>query len=413
MNNTAVHHLEANDDIHRRVMAHFSHYKKQKFHYLDNAATTQKPNEVIDAISLGYREFCAPVHRASYVQGESASQAYEDARKDIATFIGANGNELVFTKSCTEAINMVALGWARNQIKPHHKIWVSRMEHNANYLPWHQLCKETGAELKVIEMDEQGRLILEDTAIWDKSTLLIAVTHSSNVLGGENPIEWVCKKAREHGICTLIDAAQSVSHKALDIHKIGCDFLAFSAHKMYGPDGIGALYINQSRQSEMTPVQMGGGIVSYVSDTEITLREPPYCFEAGSPNLSGALGFQAAVKFIQSLGHDAIQKYIGELSLEFQHTLANQTGITLLPFAGGENHSSVISFTVDGIHPHDVADTAADYCVAMRTGNHCSHLLFNKLNINACNRISLGMYNTQADIDPLIQAIKASQKMFL
>ncbi len=412
MNSLAAKKSISTYDVYQHAIEQFSHYDNERYHYLDSAATSQKPDCVIDAVTQGYRHFCAPVHRASYPLGEAASSAYETARARVAQFINAPTSQLIFTKSCTEAINQVTLGWAKSIIKPQQKIWLTRMEHNANYLPWHQLCQTTGAELKIIEMDEDGCLLLEQEEIWHESTFLIALTHCSNVLGGENPIQELCDKARAQGIYTLIDAAQSVSHLPLDVDKLACDFLAFSAHKMYGPEGIGALYIDVKRMAEMSPLLMGGGIVESVDEQHIVLREAPYCFEAGSPNLSGALGFAAAADFLQGLPAAAVSQYVGELGRQFRQALAQQGNVTLMPIAGGGEHSSVLSFTVDGVHPHDVAQVAADNGVAIRTGNHCSHLLLNHLKVGALNRLSLGVYNRREDIEPLIKSIKLATEIF-
>lgn len=399
-------------DVYAQAIKHFSYYDNTHYHYLDSAATSQKPDCVIDAVTQGYRQFCAPVHRASYPFSETASNAYEAARARVAQYIHAPASQLVFTKSCTESINLVALGWVAAHIKPKQKIWISQMEHNANYLPWHRLCQTTGAELHIIDMDENGCLLLEPEAIWDEHTFLIALTHCSNVLGGENPIQEICNKAKTKGIYTLIDAAQSVSHLPIDVNRLQCDFLAFSAHKMYGPEGIGALYIHPDRMADMSPLHMGGGIVESVDAHHITFREAPHCLEAGSPNLSGALGFAAAVDFLQSFPPTAISQYVGQLGQQFRQALAQQTNVTLMPTAGGGQFSTVISFAVHHVHPHDVAQVAADNGVAIRTGHHCSHLLMNYLNVGALNRVSLGVYNHPNDIEPLINAITLATDMF-
>ena len=398
--------------VFEQAIGQFSHYQKSESHYLDNAATTQKPDSVIDAVTCGYRQFCAPVHRASYPAGEAASVAYERARSAVAGYIGASAEQLIFTKSATESINQVALGWARSRIQPHHRIWVSRMEHNANYLPWYLLCQEVGAELRIIEMDSQGQLLLENEEIWQESSLLIALTHCSNVLGGKNPVEQVCTKARQHNICVLVDAAQSVSHTDINVAAMGCDFLAFSAHKMYGPEGIGGLYISPARQAELSPVLMGGGIVVSAGSSGFVLRETPYCYEAGSPNLSGALGFEAAVGFLEGFEAGAVGAYIDGLSLRLRDRLSREPGVTLLPVAGGGPCGSVTAFVVDGVHPHDVAHMAAENHVAIRTGHHCCHLLMEKLQVGAVNRVSLAVYNSERDFEPLISAIQQSQRQF-
>ncbi len=400
------------DDLLQQVSCQFSHYQDDSYHYLDSAATTQKPDSVIEAISHGYRNFSAPVHRASYPDSETASSAYEQAREKVASFIHAQPKELIFTKSATESINFIATGWAAKRLSTTQKIWVSRMEHNANYLPWRRICEEIGAQLNIIEMDAEGHLLLDNPKLWSRDTLLIAITHCSNVLGGENPVAELCAKAKSLGIATFVDATQSVSHLPVNVQLIPCDFLAFSAHKMYGPEGIGALYINLSRISEVEPLLMGGGIVNKVNSDEIDLIPAPQCFEAGSPNLSGALGFSAAIDFINSVELTNIELYINWLSQQFIQALKKIPKVNLLPIAGNKKSSSVISFIVEDVHPHDVAHIAAEHGVAMRTGHHCSHLLLEHFSVNAVNRISLGVYNNARDIKPLITAITEAKAIF-
>lgn len=415
--NTQSKNTEEFDNFHQKISVQFSHYlqncsQNNKYHYLDNAATTQKPDSVIEAISQGYRHYSAPVHRASYPDSEKASSAYEQARENVASFINAKPQELIFTKSATESINFIATGWAAKRLSKTHNIWVSRMEHNANYLPWRRVCEETGAQLNIIEMDNNGNLLLDNPELWSEHTLLIAITHCSNVLGGENPVVELCIKAKNLGIATLVDATQSVSHLPVDVQLIPCDFLAFSAHKMYGPEGIGALYINQSRISEVEPLLMGGGIVNKVNSEEIVLTPAPQCFEAGSPNLSGALGFSAAIDVIKRSDILNIELYINWLSQQFIQELKKIPKVNLLPIAGNKKSSSVISFIVEDVHPHDVAHIAAEYDVAIRTGHHCSHLLLEHFSVNAVNRISLGVYNNVRDIKPLVTAITEAKAIF-
>ncbi len=404
------------------AVRYFGYYPQHDYHYLDSAATTHKPDTVIDAISLGYRQFSAPVHRASYPASERASMEYERCREKVAEFICANSESIVFTKSTTESINMVAQGWLANQLinqeqasAQHTKgqcIWVSCMEHNANYLPWLRICEQHALTLKVIPMDIQGNLLWESPEIWQSNTVLIALSHCSNVFGGENPIAKVCAKAKALGIATLIDAAQSASHIGLNVNDIGCDFLVFSAHKMYGPEGIGALYINKLRSVQMQPLLMGGGIVSCVVNHEVSLVPAPQCFEAGSPNLSGALGFAAAVQLLNHLGVNNIRQYIAWLSRQFIEQLTQIEGVKLLPRAGGLSHSSVISFIVEGVHPHDVAHICGQHAVAIRAGHHCAHLALQQLEQTAVNRISLGVYNSTNDIAPLVAAICEAKEIF-
>lgn len=390
----------------------FSHYEKAQFHYLDSAATSQKPDLVIKAITRGYQHFCAPVHRTSYPQGQQASFEYEKARQVLADFINAAPEQVIFTKSATESINYVAIGWAAQRLTPERVIWVTQMEHNANYLPWRRLCQQHQAQLKIISIDTKGNLQLDNPDIWQPSTLLIAVTLCSNVLGGENPVAELCAKARLLDICVMVDAAQFVAHTPLDVMQLDCDFLTFSAHKMYGPEGIAILYARHNRLPELTPLLLGGGIVSQVNAAQITYLEAPHCFEAGSPNLSAALGFAAAAEFLQSITMATVHRYINQLGKAFKAQLAAHPGVELLPVAGNKDASSVISFNLTAVHPHDVADVAAQHNVAMRTGHHCAHLLMGHLDLAATNRISLGLYNDLNDLSALLHALTCATAIY-
>ncbi|MGS2723082.1 aminotransferase class V-fold PLP-dependent enzyme [Porticoccus sp. GXU_MW_L64] len=381
-------------------------------HYLDSAATTLKPDTVLDAVVRGYEKFAAPVHRASYGAAEQASLTYEESRETVAAFIGAKPEQLVFTASCTAAINGIVVGWGERNICKGQTVWVTRMEHNANYLPWRMLCERVGARLKIIELNDNGQLLFDSEDIWNDSTALIAVSHCSNVLGGENPVQRICQRAREQGIVTIVDAAQSVAHKSISVADTGCDFLAFSAHKMYGPEGIGALYIHPDRIAQMQPFLYGGGIVTSLSPAAIRWQQAPHCFEAGSANLSGALGFAAAVNFITDLGIDDIGHHIGKLGSRCRKALNQIKGLTLLPTAGASHGTSVVSFTLDGVHPHDVAHIAAEQGVAIRTGHNCSHLLMQGLGLTAVNRASFGVYSNLEDVDALVQSVQRASEIF-
>jgi cysteine desulfurase/selenocysteine lyase len=382
-------------------------------HYLDNAATTQKPESVIAAISECYREFNAPIHRGLYPLAEEATRRYEQARAAVAGFIGAPlAEQLVFTHSATEAINMVAYGWARPRLAPGERIWVTRMEHHANLLPWQRVCRERGAELRVIELGEDGSLDWQAAAgLFDSRTRLISLCHVSNVLGIENPVQAVCARASAEGIPVLVDAAQSVAHTRVDATALGCDFLAFSAHKMYGPTGIGALYAKPARLEEMEPLLVGGGMVDQVTMAAASWAKSPERFEAGSPNLAGAAGFAAAVEYLTGLGMDAIHAHVSRLTRQAVAALAEVPGLRLIPERSVER-SAIVSFVIDGVHPHDLAQVAGEQGVALRAGHHCCQPLMRHLGVAATTRASVAVYNSAADIEALLRAIDTARRLF-
>ncbi|MGB5638206.1 MAG: aminotransferase class V-fold PLP-dependent enzyme, partial [Sedimenticolaceae bacterium] len=305
----------------------------QGLHYLDNAATTHKPQVVIDALSDCYSVYYGPIHRGLYPLAEEATGRYEGARQSLATFLGAaSADELVFTRSATEAINMVAWGWARERLQPGDRIWVSRMEHHANYLPWQRICRDRGAELRIIELHEDGSLDLAGSPeLFAPQTRLIALCQVSNVLGVENPLRKLCATARAHDIPVLVDAAQGVSHLPINVSELGCDFLVCSAHKMYGPSGIGLLYGRAQRLAEMTPLLLGGGMVDEVGEgtAQSTWTETPARFEAGSPNLAGAVAFAAAADYLLGLDLRRVQAHLGMLTAAAAGALAELPGLRL------------------------------------------------------------------------------------
>ena len=384
-------------------------------HYLDSAATTHKPQCVIDSISDCFAQTYGPIHRGLYPLAEAATDRYERARSTLARFLGArSANELVFTRSATEAINMVAAGWAGPRLQPGDRIWVSRMEHHANYLPWQRVCQQSGAELRIIELTDQGQLDLANTPdLFAPQTRLIAVTHVSNVLGLEVPLQPLCAQARAHDIPVLVDAAQSVSHLPLDVDEIGCDFLACSAHKMYGPTGIGLLYGRAPRLAEMQPLLLGGGMVDQVGEgmAESRWAEVPACFEAGSPNLPGAVGFAAAAEYLDGLGRERIRRRLDDLTQAAVDALAGIPGLRLLQ-PPGSSPSAILSFTMAGVHPHDLAQVAGEQGVAIRAGHHCAQPLLNRMGLAATARASLAVHNDVDDIEALVRALQLARHLF-
>jgi cysteine desulfurase/selenocysteine lyase len=385
----------------------------RSLHYLDNAATTHKPESVIAAISECYRAFNGPIHRGLYPLGEEATRRYEQARATVARFIGAPlPDQLIFTRSATEAINMVAYGWAQPRLVPGDRIWVTRMEHHANFLPWQRICQERGAELRVIELREDGSLDWEGAErLFDSRTRLIALCHVSNVLGIENPVQSICARAAAAGIPMLVDAAQSVAHTPINVAAMDCDFLAFSAHKMYGPTGIGALYAKPERLEEMEPLLVGGGMVDQVTVEAASWAGYPERFEAGSPNLAGAAGFAAAVEYLTQVGMDAIHAHVARLSRRALDVLAEVRGLRLIPDRTVKR-SAIVSFIVDGVHPHDLAQVAGAQSVALRAGHHCCQPLMQHLGLAATARASFAAYNSEADIEALLRAIEEARRLF-
>lgn len=385
-------------------------------HYLDNAATTQKPQAVIDALVACYREYYGPVHRGLYPLAEAASEHYEDARRRIAGFIGAARPEsVVFTRSATESINLVAEGWARQRLGPDDQVWVTRMEHHANFLPWQRICKATGAGLRIVEVGADGRLELaaaEAQGLYAPSTRIIALCHVSNVLGAVNPVEEVVAKAQARGIAVLVDAAQSVAHMCLDVEAMGCDFLAFSGHKMYGPGGIGVLYARPDRLDEIEPLLVGGGMVDEVYEDHSSWALVPARLEAGSPNLADACALAAAARYLQDCGMARVQAHLQALGEQARAALAGLDGVQVYGAGDATRHSGIVSFSVEGVHPHDLAQVAGEHGVAIRAGHHCCQPLMAHLGVAATARASFGVYNGADDVAALVEAIAAARELF-
>jgi cysteine desulfurase/selenocysteine lyase len=398
-----------------KVRNEFSAFRqtKQHYHYLDSAASSQKPDVVIDAIKAAYQEDYAPIHRGLYSQAAKASHLYENARKTIAEFINApKANNIIFTRSATESINLVAQGWAKQRLQAGDQIWVSEMEHHANFLPWQRVCLETGATLCVISVNNQGQLDIDQNLVFNDKTKFISLTLLSNVLGTINPLKEIISKAHSYGIPVLVDAAQALSHLPIDVQDLDCDFLVGSAHKMCGPTGIGLLFGKSERLEETEPFLLGGGMVDEVNLDKSTWAEIPTRFEAGSPNYSGAIGFAAAVDYLNEIGLLNIKSRVEQLT-HYAHTqLKKIPSITIYGSPCGENHSGIISFNLDNIHPHDVAQLAGEEGVAIRAGHHCCQPLMNKLNISSTNRISISLYNNEDDIDALFRSLFKATELF-
>lgn len=380
--------------------------------YLDNGATTQKPQMVIDAISNYYTNFNSNVHRGVHHLSQLATNAFEKSRITVQEFIGASSiKEVIITKGTTESINLLAFSFGEAFIHEEDEIIISEMEHHANIVPWQLLCERKKARLQVIPVDDHGDLRMDvfDTLL-SKKTKLVSIAHISNALGTVNPIEEIIEKAHAIGAKVHIDGAQAVAHTPLHLKELNVDFYSFSAHKMYGPMGIGILYGKAALLDQMPPYQSGGEMIDQVSFEKTTFNELPFKFEAGTPNVEGMLGLEAAIQFLQSIGLENIKKTEEELHRYATQKLMAIPGLQIIGTA--KNKASVISFLLDDIHPFDAGTIIDQMGVAVRTGNHCAQPIMDKLGIAGTIRASISIYNNQEDIDSLIEAIERTQLMF-
>ncbi|EDV5006338.1 cysteine desulfurase SufS [Salmonella enterica subsp. enterica] len=373
--------------------------------YLDSAASAQKPNQVIDAESAFYRHGYAAVHRGIHTLSAQATESMENVRKQASRFINArSAEELVFVRGTTEGINLVANSWGTENIRAGDNIIISEMEHHANIVPWQMLCERKGAELRVIPLHPDGTLRLETlAALFDDRTRLLAITHVSNVLGTENPLPDMIALARQHGAKVLVDGAQAVMHHAVDVQALDCDFYVFSGHKLYGPTGIGILYVKEALLQEMPPWEGGGSMISTVSLTQgTTWAKAPWRFEAGTPNTGGIIGLGAAIDYVTSLGLDKIGDYEQMLMRYALEQLAQVPVITLY---GPAQRLGVIAFNLGKHHAYDVGSFLDNYGIAVRTGHHCAMPLMAWYGVPAMCRASLAMYNTHEEVDRLVAGL--------
>ncbi|MCP5310947.1 cysteine desulfurase [Cognatazoarcus halotolerans] len=380
--------------------------------YLDNGATTQKPETVIEAERTFYRESNANIHRGVHWLSQHATDLYEAGRKTVQRFINAaKAEEVVFTRGTTEAINLVAQSWGRAQLKAGDEILITTMEHHSNIVPWQLLCEQTGAVLKVAPINDAGELELDAfAALLGERTRLVAITHVSNALGTVNPLAGLIEQAHAVGATVLVDGAQAVAHQAVDVQALGCDFYAFSGHKLYGPTGIGALYGRHALLAAMPPWQGGGDMIRTVSFERSTYADVPQRFEAGTPNIAGVVGLAAAIDYVSGIGMASIAVHEHAL---LEHATATLNGIPGLRLIGtAANKAGILSFMVDGIHPHDLGTILDAEGVAIRAGHHCAMPLMTRFGIPGTARASLGVYNDEADIAALAEAIEKAQHMF-
>lgn len=380
--------------------------------YLDNAATSQKPRPVIEALNYYYRSINANIHRGVHYLSEAATDAYEGARETVRGFINARSSrEIVFTRGTTEAINLAAFAYGRKYLREGDEILISHMEHHSNIVPWQLLCEQTGARLRVIPINDQGEIIFEgfERLLTDR-TRLVSIVHVSNSLGTINPVEEIIRTAHARNIPVLLDGAQAVPHKGVDVQALDCDFYAFSGHKMFGPTGIGVLYAKEALLEAMPPYQGGGDMIKSVSFEKTTFNDLPHKFEAGTPHIAGAVGLGKAAEYIQSVGYDTIEAHEHAL---LQYATDALSEIKPLRIVGtAEKKAAVISFVLENIHPHDVGTILDRQGIAVRTGHHCTQPVMARFGIPATSRASLALYNTMADIDRLVAGIHQVIKVF-
>ncbi len=380
--------------------------------YLDNAASSQRPRQVTDAVTHYDQHDHANIHRGVHTLSQRATDAFEGARKRIAAFINAaSEREIIFTRGTTEAINLVAQSYARPRLGPGDQILITWMEHHSNIVPWQMVCEQTGAELIVAPIDDRGQLRMDEfERLLGPRTRLVAAVHVSNALGTINPVEDIVKLAHSRNVPVLLDGAQALPHGRVDVRALGCDFYAFSGHKMYGPTGIGALYGREQLLEEMPPWQGGGDMIRMVRFDRTEYNDLPWKFEAGTPNISGAVGLGAAVDYLESVGMDAIAAREAELLEYATQSLLQVPGLRLIGTA--EHKASLVSFVLDGVHPHDIGTIVDHDGIAVRTGHHCAMPVMEFFGIPATARASFALYNTEDEIDRLAESLSRAREVF-
>ncbi len=401
----------------QRIRADFP-ILQQKVHderpliYLDNAATSQKPQLVIDALTTYYTQYNANVHRALHYLGEQATARYEAVRKKVADFIGAgDSGTVVFTRGTTESINLVARAWGAARLQAGDEIIVTGMEHHSNIIPWQLCCRERGARLRWVELLPDGTLDLEQyREVLNERTRLVAMTHVSNVLGTLNPVAAMAHEAHQIGACVVVDGAQSVPYLPVNVAALDVDFFAFSGHKCGGPTGAGVCWIRRERLAEMEPFMGGGEMIERVHDDDATWAEPPYKFEAGTPNIADVIALGAALEYLEGLGMEAVHTYEQALTTYALDTLAALPGVRI--FGSAPERGGAVSFAVEGLHPHDLSQYVDQHGIAIRAGHLCAQPLMRRLGVPAVSRASLSYYNTTAEIDALAASIRRAQKFF-
>jgi cysteine desulfurase/selenocysteine lyase len=400
----------------QRVRADFPILRRQvhgcPLVYLDNAATTQKPQSVLDALTRYYTEANANVHRGVHHLSEIATDAYERSRGRVRQFFNARSDrEIVFTRNATEGINLVAVAFARPALQPGDEVLISAMEHHSNIVPWQLVCAERGARLRVAPIDDHGDLVFDEfERLLGERTRIVAITHMSNALGTVNPVADIVRAAHARGIPVLIDGSQAAYHMPVDVHSIDADFYVATGHKLYGPTGIGVLYGREALLESMPPFLGGGDMIASVTFEKSTWNELPYKFEAGTPNIEGAIGLGAAIDYIQSVGFDALQRHEQELLAHGTAVLEAIPGVRMIGTA--KRKASILSFVMENIHPHDIGTIVDREGVAIRTGHHCAQPVMERFGIPATARASLAMYNTREELDTLGAALVRVHEVF-
>ncbi|MEG7282570.1 cysteine desulfurase SufS [Bacillus sp. 0909A] len=379
--------------------------------YLDSAATSQKPRAVIETLDKYYNQYNSNVHRGVHTLGTRATDGYEGAREKVRKFINAKSMaEIIFTKGTTTSLNMVALSYARANLKPGDEVVITYMEHHANIIPWQQAVKATGATLKYIPLQEDGTISLDDVrATVTSNTKIVAVSHVSNVLGTVNPIKEMAKIAHDNGAVIVVDGAQSAPHMKIDVQDLDCDFFALSSHKMCGPTGVGVLYGKKALLENMEPAEFGGEMIDFVGLYESTWKELPWKFEAGTPIIAGAIGLGAAIDFLEEIGLDEISRHEHKLAAYALERFRQLDGVTVY---GPEERAGLITFNLNDVHPHDVATVLDAEGIAVRAGHHCAQPLMKWLDVTATARASFYLYNTEEEIDKLVEALQKTKEYF-
>ena len=380
--------------------------------YLDNAATSQKPKAVIDALVRYYEHGNANIHRGVHYLSQLATEEFEAGRRAVQKFINAaEASEIIFTRGTTEGINLVAQTWGRQHVGGDNEILVTAMEHHSDIVPWQMLCEEKGAKLKVAPINDRGELILDELEkLIGPKTKIVALTHVSNALGTVNPVKKIVAMAHAHGIPVVVDGAQAVPHTIVDVQDLDCDFYSFSAHKMYGPTGIGALYGRKALLEAMSPYQGGGDMISSVTFEKTTYNKVPHKFEAGTPDMAGVAGLKAAIEYMQSLGIEKIAGHEHDLLVYATERVSALDGVKIIGTAAEK--ASVLSFTLEDVHPHDIGTILDQEGIAVRTGHHCAQPVMDRYRIPATVRASFAAYNTRSEVDALVRGIRKVREVF-
>ncbi len=380
--------------------------------YLDSAASAQKPRAVIDAITRVYEREYANIHRGVHELSQRATAAFEASREKLRAFLNApHSREIVFVRGTTEAINLVASSFARPALAPGDEILVTQMEHHSNIVPWQLACAEKGARLRVVPIDDRGELLLDELEkLLTPRTRLFALTHVSNALGSVNPIAEICRLARARGVPVLVDGAQAVPHQRVDVRALGCDFYAFSGHKLFGPSGVGVLWGRSELLGAMPPYQGGGEMIVSVSFEGSSFKSIPHRFEAGTPDIAGVIALGAAIDYVEALGFEAIGAHERDLLAYGTQLLSEVPGLRLVGTA--RHKAAVLSFVLDGIHPHDVGTILDREGIAVRTGHHCAQPVMERMQVPATARASLALYNTREDLDALVRGLLRVREVF-